>query len=263
MKLQLKVRGLLDLVSVEKGEIGFMTCAVYDTAWVSMVAKETNTGKIWLFPECFRYVIDSQLPDGGWPAYAAPVDGILNTAASLLSLKVHQASPYQIAEYSPADLKHRVASATQSLRGQLQTWDVEEAIHVGFELLVPTLLKLLEDQGVSFKFPGSGLLANLNESRLSQVKPAYLYSETKLSALHLLEAFVGKLDYDKVRHHKTYGSYMASIASTAASLVYSSSWDVESEEYLTWVLAAGEGQGSGGVPSAFPSTIYEVTWVCS
>ena len=261
MTLRSKVRDLLDLIPVENGDVGFMTCAVYDTAWVSMVAKETESGKIWPFPECFRYIIDSQQLDGGWPSYAADVDGILNTAASLLALKAHQANPYQIAEYSAKELDRRVSSATQSLSRQLQVWVVEKAVHVGFEILVPTLLTLLEEQGVSFQFPGRELLMSLNQMKLSQFKLAYLYSPVKTTALHSLEAFAGKLHYDKVRHHKTFGAYMASPSSTAACLIYASSWDDESEEYLRWTLAAGAGRGSGGVPSAFPSTYFELTWV--
>lgn len=263
MTLQAKVRDLLDLIPVENGNIGFMTCAVYDTAWVSMVAKTTQTGRIWLFPECFRYIIESQQDDGGWPAYAADVDGILNTAASLLALKAHQENPYQIVEYPKQDLQRRISSATQSLQRQLQAWDVEKAVHVGFEILVPTLLNLLDDQGISFDFPGHGLLMKLNHAKLSQFKLAYLYSPVKTTALHSLEAFAGKLDYDRVHHHKTFGAYMASPSSTAAVLMYSSKWDDESEEYLRWTLAKGAGRGSGGVPSAFPSPYFEVTWVSS
>ena len=263
MALQSKVRDLLDLISIERGDVGFMTCAVYDTAWVSMVAKETENGTIWLFPECFTYIINSQLPDGSWPSYAADVDGILNTSASLLAMKAHQANNYQITDYPAEELSQRILSGTISLLAQLQAWDVGKAVHVGFEILVPTLLTLLEGQGISFDFPGKETLTALNHAKLSKFSVEYLYSSVKMTALHSLEAFAGKLNYDKVRHHKTFGSYMASPSSTAACLIYSSSWDDESEEYLKWTLAAGAGRGSGGVPSAFPSTYFEVTWVCS
>ena len=261
MNLQSKVRDLIDLIPIQNGDVGFFTCAIYDTAWISMVAKPTENGKIWLFPESFRYIINSQLPDGGWPSYAADVDGILNTAASLLALKLHQVNPYQIKENLPEELDHRISYATESLRAQLQVWDVDKAVHVGFEILVPAMLGLLEEQGFHFDFTGRASLMRLNQSKLSQFKLPYLYSPAKTTALHSLEAFVGKLDYDKVRHHKTFGAFMASPSSTAAYLMYSSSWDDESEEYLKWTVAAGTGRGNGGVPSAFPSTFFDVTWV--
>ena len=263
MSLQSKVRDLIDLVHVENGDVGCFTCAVYDTAWVSMVAKSTENGKVWLFPECFRYIIDSQLPDGGWPSYAADVDGILNTAASLLALKTHQTNAYQVTEYLPEELSRRLSSAAEALRIQLQVWDVNKTVHVGFEVLVPAMLALLEEQGFPFDFAGRESLMKLNQLRMSQFKLAYLYSPVKTTALHSLEAFAGKLDYDKVRHHKSFGAYMASPSSTAACLMYSSSWDDESEEYLKWTVAASAGRGNGGVPSAFPSTFFDITWVGS
>lgn len=262
MTLLSKVHNLLDRISIERGDVGFMTCAVYDTAWVSMVAKDTGNGTIWLFPECFTYIIKSQLHDGSWPSYAADVDGILNTSASLLALKAHQVNNYQIVEYSAEELDRRILSGSASLLAQLQAWNVETAVHVGFEILVPTLLALLEEQGIAFEFPGREALMALNQAKLSKFNFEYLYSSMKITALHSLEAFAGKLDYDKVRHHKTFGSYMASPSSTAACLMHSSSWDDESEEYLKWTLREGAGKGSGGVPSAFPSTYFEVTWVC-
>lgn len=263
MDLQSKVYDLLDLILVENGDVGFMTCAIYDTAWVAMLAKPTKDGKIWLFPECFHYIIKSQLPEGGWPSYAANVDGILNTAASLLALKAHLVNPYQIADYPPDELNRRVFSATESLRSMLYNWDVDKAVHVGFEILVPALLRLLEDQGLYFAFPGRDILMKLNQVKLFHFKVDFLYSPIQTTALHSLEAFVGKANYDRLRHHKRFGAYMASPSSTAACLMYSSSWDEESEEYLKWTLAVGAGRGSGGVPSAFPSTIFDITWVCN
>ena len=42
-----------------------------------------------------------------------------------------------------------------------------------------------------------------------------------------------------------------------------SKWDPECEEYLQHVVHQGPGWGSGGVPSAFPSTHFEYSWVLS
>ncbi|KAI9847155.1 MAG: hypothetical protein M1837_003017 [Sclerophora amabilis] len=245
------------------GEIGFMSCAVYDTAWVSMIAKGSKDRMRWLFPQCFEYVLDSQQEDGGWEAYASEIDGILNTAASLLALKSHAERPFQLTSPPTAELERRIDLATSSLSNQLQSWDVTSTVHVGFEILVPSLLRLLESKGLKFEFPGRPALMDLNQIKLSKFKPAYLYATQKSTALHSLEAFVGMIDYDKVAHHKDFGALMASPSSTAAYLMYSSSWDDESEDYLHRVLQKGAGQGSGGIPSAFPSTYFETTWVLS
>lgn len=41
----------------------------------------------------------------------------------------------------------------------------------------------------------------------------------------------------------------------------STPWDAESEAYLHDVVRLGAGQSRGGIPSAFPSTYFEMTWV--
>ncbi|KAH9986483.1 hypothetical protein F4779DRAFT_624275 [Xylariaceae sp. FL0662B] len=65
----------------------FMSCAIYHTAWVSMVVKDCAGEKKWLFPQSFDYLIRTQADDGSWrkTATASQIDIILNTASSLLS----------------------------------------------------------------------------------------------------------------------------------------------------------------------------------
>jgi hypothetical protein len=240
--------------------LGFMSPAVYDTAWVSMVSKTTNDHKIWLFPECFDYILSQQLENGGWAMYASEIDGILNTGASLLALKRHFDNPYQIISISQQDLTDRIDRARVSLENLLNAWNVDGTLHVGFEILVPALLRYLEEEGITFSFPGRERLLEIEKQKLSKFKAEYLYLPIKLSALHSLEAFIGVIDFDKVSHHKADGSFMASTSSTAAFLMHASQWDDECENYLRIAISSSSGQGSGGVPSAFPSTIFECTW---
>jgi hypothetical protein len=244
---------------------GSMSCAVYDTAWVSMVAKNVDGVKTWLFPECFQYILASQSENGGWFAgQGAHIDGILNTAAALLTLKRHATHPYQTKDLSQ-DLEGRIKRATASFRVQLDEWDVSTTDHVGFEIIVPAMLGLLEKEkpAVSFKFRGASQLMKINASKMSRFKPKMLYGPTRLTALHSLEAFIGQINFDRVKHHKVQGSMLGSPSSTAAYLMHSSKWDDESEQYLRRVVKSAAGQGCGGVPSAFPSTYFEFTWVSS
>lgn len=242
---------------------GFMSAAIYDTAWVSLAAKPVGNGKIWLFPQCFSYLLEHQKDDGSWVSYSSQIDGILNTAASLLSLKRHLSNPYQIQNVSVDDLSDRIGRASTALQSLLESWDVKATIHVGFEVLVPALLEYLKAEGVEFHFAQRDLLLEINEEKLRKFKPEYLYGKVQLTALHSLEAFVGKIDFDRVSHHKANGSFMASPSSTAAYLINASTWDDDCEDYLRHVVAYGAGQRTGGVPSAFPSTIFELTWVRS
>ena len=138
---------------------GSMSSAIYDTAWVSMVSKELSGRRIWLFPECFHYILDHQRDDGSWESYAS--DGILSTAASLLSLTLHLNEPRQIEDISIAEIKDRSKRATAALQARLHTWDVSTTEHVGFEILVPAMLRLLRKEGYQFEFAGESLLHNV------------------------------------------------------------------------------------------------------
>lgn len=241
---------------------GTMTCAVYDTAWVAMVTKVVDGQHQWCFPLSFQYLLDNQLPNGGWISYASEIDGILNTMAALLCLSKHADSPGQPGAKSAEAFALRIARATSHLQAQLEHWDVAATKHVGFEILVPTLLDLLEKEGFSFDFPGRPLLMSVRRKKMAKFNPAFLYGNERITALHSLEAFIGMIDFDRVGHHQVFGSMMASPSSTAAYLMHRSTWDEKAEDYLRHVIVAGHGKGHGGVPSAFPSTFFEITWVC-
>ncbi|GAB1309809.1 Ent-kaurene synthase [Madurella fahalii] len=254
----------------EKYGFGSMSCAVYDTAWVSMVAKTTQADddgprKEWLFPESLLYLIKTQSEDGSWDSVgcATPVDSILNTAASLLALKRHLDEPLQLHDLcTQHKLKSRVESAAQALRIRLQDWDVAGTNSVGFEIIVPSILELLQDEGLTFDFAGKKDLMAIRAAKLSRFKPEYLYAQQCTTAVHSLEAFVGKVDFDRVSHHCSRGSMMGSPSSTAAYLMYASHWDENAEDYLRH-LVCGLGDRDGGVPSAYPSTYFEYIWMLS
>ncbi len=241
--------------------LGCMSCTVYDTAWLAMVTKSVDGETQWLFPLSFQYVLDSQLPSGGWISYASEIDGILNTMAALLALIRHAKNPYQHREMIPEDMEARIQRASAFLEVTLGRWDVSTTLHVGFEVLVPALLDLLEKEGMAMDFPGRRLLVRTRDSKMAKFHPSLLYGKSQTTLLHSLEAFIGMIDFDRISHHTSYGSMMASPSSTAVYLIYSTIWDDESEKYLRHVISAGEGRGNGGVPSAFPSTHFELTWV--
>ena len=240
---------------------GSFSCSVYDTAWLSMVTKVVDNEEIWLFPNSFGYVLNSQQANGSWEEYAAPIDGILNTMAALLSLCKHRLSPLQISELMLLDIDTRISRAEAALRDMLRKLDVASTMHVGYELLVPQLLQMLEGFGFAFDFPGKGFLLELHAQKMSHFDNNLLYQTSQTTALHSLEAFIGKIDFDKIKHQTRMGSMLASPSSTAVYLQHSKSWDSESENYLRHVISCGEGKGNGGVPSAFPTTHFETIWV--
>jgi hypothetical protein len=264
MDLEMQASQLLDnaLASYHsKYGTGSMTTTIYDTAWVSMISKKVDGNTEWLFPKSLLYLLDNQKPSGDWESYASDIDGILNTSAALLSLRKHYETPYQLTKNILEELPARLEKGRAFLETALQNWDFSATRHVGFEILVPCLLEMLEGYGYRFDFGCRENLLKIREQKLAKLDPKIFYSDEKTSALHSLEGYVGKIDFDRVGHHKALGSMMGSPAATSAYLIYSSRWDVECEEYIHHVIEAGTGRGNGSVPSAFPSHLYEITWV--
>jgi len=258
--LEERARQLVDRVARECDEntLGSATVAIYDTAWVSMVARD----KRWIFPESFQYLLDSQSADGGWKSGSTLQDDFLSTLASLFAIVRHSRATYQNSHGNLPDLEIRASKAKSYLESTMRLWELEEPLQVGFEILVPNILSMLENEQIFFDFPGREPLEKLKKSKMKGFDPEIFYSMPN-SLLHSLEGLVGRIAFDRLGHHKTFGSMMASPASTAAYLIYSPIWDLESEQYLRSVVANGAGKGTGGVPSVFPIPIFESTWVRS
>ncbi|KAF7531230.1 hypothetical protein G7054_g9087 [Neopestalotiopsis clavispora] len=238
------------------GGVGYMSTSIYDTAWLSMVQKPGDDGKLtWLFPECFQFVLDQQLPSGAWESYASPVDGILNTAAAILALRKRiKTCPTEL------DWAQRSQRAEEALRQLLADWSIGVSDQVGFELLVTQHLTLLEAEGVILAFPQYDFLLALRNAKLAKLPPSSVY-QAPSTLYHSLEALIGHIDFDRVRCWKdSNGSMMSSPSSTAAYLMHASLWDDDAEAYLRNVVKHGVGKGSGGVPCAWPTTIFELTW---
>jgi hypothetical protein len=242
-------------------EHGFSTMspAAYDTAWVAMTEKTGKDGNTQpLFPEAYEYLKQTQDEDGSWGADTSDADGIVNTLAALLALKRQHLQ----SEEARADNQHRCRAAEASLHRMLGRWNIETTDRVGLEVLVPNLLRLLEAEKISFEFPSRKQLMAMNAAKLDQLGQIITGPE-QTTLIHTLEAFVGTLNLDKVKHHKMpNGSMLASPSSTAAYLMNSSVWDDEAEAYLQMVYEKGVEAGhKGGFPSAFPSTVFEISWV--
>jgi hypothetical protein len=238
---------------------GTFSPCVYDTAWLSMIYRKEDDHIIWLFPECFEYVLAHQLEDGTWPAYASTVDGILNTLAALLALLTRRGLTEQRST-AETNLSRRIEDTTSGLQSLLQKWNVDESDQVGFEVLIPSLLGQISLFGMHFEFPGQQRLMQLNARKLERFQPELVYSKHQTTLLHSLEALVGMVDFDQVRHHCSEETgIMGSPASTAAYLMNCSSWDHRAETYLRRAVEAF--RHLGGVPSAYPTCIFEISWV--
>jgi hypothetical protein len=242
--------------------IGSFSPSIYDTAWLARIRLPDDSG--WLFPDSFEYLLTLQQPQGDWTPERSQIDGILNTMAALVALKEHAARPDAGNSLAAKNLEQMIFRAEGRLRLILEEWDVASTVHVGFEMLVPGLLSVLESSGSRFDFSGRALLTSLGERKFRKFNPEMMYSPRRTTLVHSLEALVGKIDFDRVSHHlDERGSMMGSPAATAAYLMNRSTWDPAAEDYLRSTVTHSSGMGCGSVPGAFPSPIFELTWIVS
>ncbi|KAI0534240.1 hypothetical protein GGR58DRAFT_520551 [Xylaria digitata] len=251
--------------SSQPNGFGSFSISIYDTAWLAMI-RDPRVPGCWLFPESYSYLLLHQTEDGMWPTYASPIDGILNTLAGLLALVKHHKSD-TINTDSPRpdtawDGPKRVEKARGALQSALKDWDVDQTLHVGFEMLVPSLLRQLGEEGVVFEFDGQSTLMTLYQKKLTKFHQDMLVSKQPTTLLHSLETLAGAFDFGLLRHHcSAYGGMLGSPASTAAYLLHSPEWDVRAQTYLENVVSS---YGScGGVPSGFPTPVFEISWIIS
>ncbi|KAL9012772.1 MAG: hypothetical protein Q9180_009076, partial [Flavoplaca navasiana] len=83
-----------------------------------------------------------------------------------------------------------------------------------------------------------------------------LYGKNPSTLLYSLEGLIGKIDFDRIAHHKVQGCMLLSPSSTAAYLMNTSHWDTEAESYLRKSMQICS------VPEVYPTNLFEISWVC-
>ncbi|KAL9035594.1 MAG: hypothetical protein Q9214_006506, partial [Letrouitia sp. 1 TL-2023] len=225
--------------------------------WVSMIRKTEGGVQTWLFPEAFDFILKRQHLDGGWQSFpllpgelTSGIDGIVNTMAAILALKTRIAASSDDVQ----KIAVRVSRAVTALHRMLQSWDFNSTDTVAFEVIVPAHLEMLEEHGLTFQFDARALLIKSYQERMGKFRPEFLYGKELTSLLYCMEAFIGKVNFDRVAHHKVAGSMLTSPSSTAAYLMNSSQWDNEAESYLRNAIV------DGSFPEVYTTRIFEVTW---
>jgi len=252
----LQVGRLLDEYVLRRG-VCSMSASIYDTAWVSMVQKGVENGKkIWLFPQSFEFICDQQQSHGGWEG-GDEIDMIVNSLASLLALKKHQKE-----DPEEMELDGKIQRAVEFLTTKMKGWDISRMDQVAFEVLIPSMLDLLEQEGVKVEFPDSDALRQRNQNKMSKVQVSVLYKYPS-RIIHSLESLIGIIDFDRMGKYMKDGSMGGSPASTAAYLMNASKWSESAERYLQDAIENGSRLGDGAVTTVFPISTFEFAWVRS
>ena len=240
--------------------VGTINWNIYDTAWISMVKREIEGAVVWTFPEAFHALLRLQGPDGSWSHTPSELDSITCTLTALLALQKHANDPNE----PHTDLKSRITKAEVFLQTALKNLDnllATSILPVGIELWLPALLVQLEQHGLKVNFGKREFLAEAQTQKLLKLDFEAIVNGPQSSALHSLEAFIGRIDFTRLSHQKMLGSMFASPSATAAYLIDRSGWDEEAESYIWHAVRNGAGNGSGLVGGVFPTTVFEWSWV--
>ncbi|KAJ7310885.1 hypothetical protein DFH08DRAFT_619711, partial [Mycena albidolilacea] len=251
----LLLRSLLTEYS-QFGEICSFSGSVYDTAWLSMVRSPDSDGEHWLFPEMLTVLLDSQSLEGGWNVAGHPIDTIISSLAGILSLKCRYPT---LSGPEGAEVERRIEMAVAFTRTTIAQVDFVAAERVGFELIVPTLLHMLEEHSISFEFSQRDILFAIRDKKTALITLPAVYSQPT-SLLYSLEAF-DTLDADRVAHYISEGVMFGSPSATAAYLMRASVWDERAVQHLQNAAKRGKNRNQGLVPAANPTTFFELAWV--
>jgi len=258
----LQVGKLLEEYVLRRG-VCSMSGSIYDTAWVSMVSKYVEGETTWLFPSSFQCICDAQGESGGWEGGEA-IDEIVNTMACLLAMRKHQKTEMEEEQEEvdeSTELEKKIDKAKDFLVSKFADWNDSNTEGVAFEILIPSMLDLLDQEGIQLRFPNSEELRQRNQTRMSKINFSVLYKYPS-AILHSLESFIGAIDFDKMSHHLQDGGMMASPSSTAAYLMNVSKWDDNAERYLRDAVENGRRIAEGMVTNVFPISTFEFAWVC-
>ncbi len=233
------------LGSVGEGE---MSACAYDTAWVARVSEPENPD-VPLFPAAYEWLLQHQDADGSWGAEIRFAhDRVVCTLAALLTVAT---GSYRRQESEVAARRAIVYlnQAKLSLRD-------DAAETVGFELLLPELVRQAQALGISLPYHDWQFVDELKADKLKRIPPIAVYGgPTTLT--HSLEYLGDGLVAALVsRSQGPNGSYGASPSATA--YVHVRAPEEETLAYLNSIPNAALG---GGVPDVYPINVFETAWV--
>ena len=233
-----------------RSELSYLDQATdYDTSWA---ARLRNADGSLAYPRLLEGLTSRQHPDGSWGGHIPyAYDRMLTTLSVVLLL---------------ARVGHREQDQEQRAAGQRYIWlnaaTIEREAHrtVGFEMILPTLLREGEELGLDLPY---AQLRHYDEERRKKLSllPEKRLFERRTTALFSLEAFAGRADLDDVTDLLSAdGSVAGSPSSTAWLLGQKPDWrerHPKSAAYLEGLMPLYD----AGLPTMAPYDVFARAWV--
>jgi halimadienyl-diphosphate synthase len=233
-----------------RSELSYLTQVTdYDTSWA---ARLTNGDGSLAYPDLLEELASRQHPDGCWGGRVPyGYDRLLTTLSVVLLL---------------ARVGSRHRDHEQRAIGERYVWQhadkLEREVHrtVGFEMILPTLLKEGEELGLDLPYAQLRHYEAERAKKLSLLPTRQLF-QRRTAALFSLEAFAGDVDLDGVANLLSEdGSVIGSPSATAWFLGQVSDWRArypKSATYLEDLLA----RYKVGLPTLAPYDVFARAWV--
>jgi halimadienyl-diphosphate synthase len=236
---------ILDLLANPEERPGIAGCA-YDTAWLAGVPSEANPHES-QYPSCLQWLVDHQLPDGSWGGVVCyEHDRILSTLAALAPL----------ARFGHRGDDHdAVAAGTRYLWQHGHRLSIEPIELVGFELLLPTLIKRAQDAGLRVP-PHLDVYRREREKKLSLIPPQALYSP-KATIVHSLEFLGDEADVAGLKAAQGPNGSIGNSPAATAFLLARGGGNASARAYLDSCLNRVE---ESMAPVLHPCETFELMW---
>lgn len=237
-----------ELLSILK-HVGQGTIApvAYDTAWVACLPHPDDPTRP-AFPAALQWLWDHQREDGSWGADTPYYhDRILSTLMAAVALSTWM---------NDRRTRRQVDAAQRAVWQYLAGLRRDPYDTIGFELILPTLLKTVRQRGFHLPYSSFDHYARVREAKLAKIPPALLYSPrttTTFSLEFMGDGFDPELGAGLLIEN---GSIAASPSATAYYLTkapeQTASW-----EFLEKIVRRDD----GGVPAVAPIDMFEPAWV--
>lgn len=233
------MQALIDLLTRVQDSPNALSPSAYDTGWLA-----------WLYPEARLWLVEAQHPDGSWGAEIEYYhDRVIATLSAINAIAATSANAHEL---------KRVERGIRYLEGAIPrlTEDVYETI--GFELLLPRLVKLGQSLGLNLDRVEALIESQmpLYYQKLALIPKAMIYSP-KLAVAHSLEFLsFEELDHSAMPQLRTANGSIHNSPAATAFVEIATQGSVEGRAYLDKLIK----RYKGTAPSFAPFELFEIIW---
>ncbi|KYK36433.1 MAG: hypothetical protein HXS48_09625 [Theionarchaea archaeon] len=228
--------------SVRQPYEGITSGVAYDTAWAARVTDQNGKP---LFPECIRWLLENQKPDGSWGGQILNYhDRVMSTLSVIVALK----------EVGRGRYDSYIQEGEKYIWENVRNLGQDHCRFIGSELLFPSLMQQAESMGLDLPYHMK-IYEREYQAKLSKIDESLWYSSvTPLS--YSLEFLEGRVDLNLLANALLpNGSVAAAPAATAFFLRHEN--DARAIMYLRKILSI---TGDGSVMTVYPIEVFEYSW---